>query len=165
MYDPDGRVQGNLGGSYENVAVIPNASGEGSRIWGDAVFDVATLQSTEEGREVLRRIEEGLPISMSTGLYVDLVETPSAETYNFICVWMMADHLALLPEGVEPASTTEQGTGMFVAHRRDKPVTMKMLAANMSQGGVPPLGGAPARGAPARRGVDIPFGRRHKGVQ
>lgn len=137
QYDPDGRVFGFLGGSFENVTIIENKNGDGSRIWGDAVFDRETLNSTEGGRETLSRIEKGKPISMSTGLYVDVVSTPTADGYDFDCVWMRADHLALLPPGVKPASTTKQGTGMFVAQRKE-PVKMKMLACNLDATDIPP---------------------------
>ena len=131
---PDGRVFGNLGGSFENVTRIQN-SGDGndaekSRVWGDLVFDVETLMSTDHGREFMGRVKKKRPIGMSVGVYLDVVEKPSAADHDYEAVWMYGDHFAALRADEKPASTTKQGTGAFVNNRREV-VELKMLSCNM----------------------------------
>ena len=60
------------------------------------------------------------------------MSAPTGADYKYILVWMMLDHFAILQEGEEPASSVEDGTGMFVAARKE-PVELRMLACNMLQ--------------------------------
>ena len=131
---PDGLAMSFIGGSYENVERIQN-SGNGNdpskkRVWGDVVLDVATLRQTEHGKWVLSQIQAENPLSMSIGAYIDIVSAPTGADYKYVLVWMMMDHFAILQEGEEPASSVEDGTGMFVAARKE-PVQLRMLACNL----------------------------------
>ena len=152
--DPDGRVFGFLGGSYENVDRIKNSGNgndpEESRVWGDVVLDVATLKSTKHGKAVLAQVQRGEPIDMSIGGFIDVVQTPSDPDRDYEALWFYADHFSILPPGETPASTTEQGTGgmvaakecVFVSNKTRDSVTLRHFVCNMEQGNVPALGGA-----------------------
>ena len=143
LFDPDGRVFGNLGGSYENVSRVKN-SGDGNdpeefRIWGDVVLDVATLKSTKHGKAVLAQVQRQEPIDMSVGLYLNVVQTPSDPDKDYDATWIYADHFSILPPGETPASTTEQGTGgfvknaemVFISNKTRDEVTLKCFVTNV----------------------------------
>ena len=145
LWDPDGRVFGNIGGSYENVDRVRN-SGDGndpakSRIWGDVVLDVATLKSTKHGRAVLAMVQAEEPIPMSIGGYLDVIQTPSDPDKDYDALWFYADHFAIVPPDETPASTTDEGTGGFVrncdfvSNRTREAVTLQSFTCNMAQDG------------------------------
>ena len=135
---PDGQAKSYIGGSYENVERRKNSGakndGDKMRVWGDAVFDVTMIQATPNGPETLARIAAKKPIGMSIGIYLDVVAKPNATDHDYEALWIQMDHFAVLPEGVKPASTTKQGTGMFVPNRvvGGNPTQLRMLTCNMA---------------------------------
>ena len=148
---PDGRVFGNLGGSFENVDRIKNSGNgndpEKSRVWGDLVFDIATLMSTEHGQEFMGRVKKKRPIGMSVGVFLDVAQTPSNPNTDYVALWMYGDHFAALRADEKPASTTKQGTGAFVNNRRES-VELKMFSCNLNATDSPVFPTAGAHPAP-----------------
>ena len=137
----EGLAVGYMGGHMENCAWV-NEDDSG-RVKGDIVFDVKKLKAEKHGRETFARLEKGDEIETSTGLYLDIASTKDdSDGAKFECMWMMCDHNAILPPGVEPAASTESGTGVYVNAKTGEGETLRVFMANMANPDIPELGSA-----------------------
>ena len=137
----EGLAVGYMGGHMENCAWV-NEDDSG-RVKGDIVFDVKKLRAEKHGRETMARLEKGDAIETSTGLYLDIASTKDdSDGAKFECLWMMCDHNAILPPGVEPAASTESGTGVYVNAKTGEGETLRVFMANMANPDIPELGSA-----------------------
>lgn len=86
---------------------------EGDRVFADKVIDVEFAQNSENGRKLLAAIDEGKPISTSTGLLMQREPAPEGADYKWVGNSFAFDHDAwLLNEA--PAIGTDAGVGVFV---------------------------------------------------
>jgi hypothetical protein len=86
---------------------------EGDRVFADKVIDVEFAQNSENGRKLLAAINEGEPISTSTGLLMQREPAPEGADYEWVGNSFVFDHDAwLLNEA--PAIGTDAGVGVFV---------------------------------------------------
>lgn len=137
----EGLAVGYMGGHMENCAWVNEE--DSGRVKGDIVFDVKKLKAEKHGRETFARLEKGDEIETSTGLYLDIASTKDdSDGAKFECMWMMCDHNAILPPGVEPAASTESGTGVYVNSKTGEGETLRVFMANMANPDIPELGGA-----------------------
>ena len=101
------------------------------------------LKAEKHGRETFARLEKGDPIETSTGLVLDIVSTKDdVGNAKFDCVWCWCDHNAILPPGVEPAASTESGTGVYVNAKTGEGESLRVFMANMANPDIPELGGS-----------------------
>jgi hypothetical protein len=106
--DPEGLAMGWIGAWNENVVR------RDGRVFMDKVIDVANAQQSEGGQRVLDAIDDGSPISTSTGLLCMMEKvTDKALNYKMIARSMVFDHDAILLDE-DPAASPEQGVGMLV---------------------------------------------------
>lgn len=89
-----------------------NPRWDGDRIAVDVVIDEARAQESEGGKRVLAAVNEGKPISTSTGLMCTL-DTVNAEDHKSVARGIVWDHIAVLMDE-KPAIGTEKGVGIFV---------------------------------------------------
>lgn len=91
-----------------------NVRRENGRVFLDKIIDVETARGSGKGRDLLAAIEQGEPISTSTGLMLTLSPAPEGTTdYDWVTNTIEADHDAILLNE-KPAASTEQGVGIFV---------------------------------------------------
>ena len=116
---PEGMVRGWFGGHLENVRQEKDKR-YGQRVWADAVIDVARAKESKMGRQVIKALEQGDPISTSIGVYC-FVDSPDKENDDYwgVAKGMWADHNAILPNE-EPAHSTDEGTGIFVNKKGER---------------------------------------------
>jgi len=86
---------------------------EGDRVFADKVIDVEFAQNSENGRKLLAAINEGKPISTSTGLLMQREPAPEGADYEWIGNSFAFDHDAILISET-PAIGTADGVGMMV---------------------------------------------------
>lgn len=86
---------------------------EGDRVFADKVIDVEYAQNSENGRKLMAAINEGKPISTSTGLLMERDPAPEGSEYQFIGRNYAYDHDAILLSET-PAISTADGVGMMV---------------------------------------------------
>lgn len=98
--------------SYHVGAHNENVRRENGRVFLDKVIDIEFAGRTEHGKALLNAIDKGEPISTSTGVYVELVES-NDPAYAHTAVNMHFDHDAILLDE-DPAATPAQGVGMLV---------------------------------------------------
>lgn len=102
-----------IGAHNENVVYSDG------RVSLDKVIDVQVANQTENGRAVLAAIEKQEPIHTSTGIFMQIEETPepvtnsAGKTYSKIAKNMMFDHDCFLLNE-EGAATPSEGVGIFV---------------------------------------------------
>lgn len=90
-----------------------NVRREGGKVYLDKIVDIEVANRTEEGRALLKAIENKEKIHTSTGLIATLSPVANAKDYDSEVVDMFFDHDAILM-GEIGAATPEQGVGMFV---------------------------------------------------
>lgn len=72
-------------------------------VWyADADINEKRLKATEQGEYFANRLDDGLPIGVSTGLFFE-ANNESGDGYDMIARNMSFDHLALLHESEQPA--------------------------------------------------------------
>lgn len=72
-------------------------------VWySDSSIDEKKLRSTEQGEYFANRLDEGLPIGLSTGLTFE-ANNESGDGYDMVARNMSFDHLAMLHESERPA--------------------------------------------------------------
>ena len=72
-------------------------------VWySDSSIDEKKLRSTEEGEYFANRLDEGLPIGLSTGLTFE-ANNESGDGYDMVARNMKFDHLAMLHDSERPA--------------------------------------------------------------
>lgn len=103
---PEGINIGWVGAHNENVRR------ENGRVFLDKVIDVQRANESDGGKAVLAAIEKGDPIHTSTGVFLELDETPG-DGYTSIARNMLFDHDAILLTG-DGAATPNEGVGMMV---------------------------------------------------
>ncbi len=107
---PEGVHQGYVG------AISYNYRMHGDRLVRDIAIDPEVANGSDKGREVLRRIEEGIDTDTSTGLLLNMEEVDGigrdGEEYHSVARNMTLDHDAILTDE-RGAATTLQGVGMF----------------------------------------------------
>jgi|TARA_R100000084_G_scaffold97923_2_gene51966 hypothetical protein len=86
---------------------------EGDRVFADKVIDVEFAQNSENGRKLLAAINEGKPISTSTGLLMQREPAPEGADYEWVGNSFAFDHDAILISET-PAIGTADGVGMMV---------------------------------------------------
>ena len=86
---------------------------EGDRIFADKVIDVEFAQNSENGRKLMAAINEGKPISTSTGLLMQREPAPEGADYEWVGNSFAFDHDAILISET-PAISTADGVGMMV---------------------------------------------------
>ena len=129
---PAGLAAHYIGAHSENVRRVPDDDGSGkSRIHSDIVIDVQRAKSTNGGKKVLDAINKGDPISTSTGLTGRLETAPESAPYSHIVRFIDFDHNAILLNE-EPASSTKEGTGIFV-NSSDEVFNVRQMIANIDQ--------------------------------
>jgi hypothetical protein len=102
------------------VGQVFNARMDGARLLMEAWIDTVKAQSTDEGRQLLERVNAGEPVEVSTGLLVVTEEEDGEyEDEPYSQVWMetFPDHLALLNDGQEGACSYARGCGLRAASR------------------------------------------------
>lgn len=104
---PEGINVGWVGAWNENVRQ------EDGRVFLDKVIDVEVANRSDEGKRVLKAIEEGKAIHTSTGLVGFLEKVKNNDDYDSIIHDMEFDHDAILLD-FKGAATPEQGVGIFV---------------------------------------------------
>ncbi len=103
---PEGINVGWVGAWNENVRQ------EDGRVFLDKIIDVEVANRSEDGKRVLKAIEEGKSIHTSTGL-VGFLEKVKNDEYDAVIHDMEFDHDAILLD-FKGAATPEQGVGIFV---------------------------------------------------
>lgn len=103
---PEGINLGWIGAWNENVRQ------EDGRVKLDKVIDVEVANRSEDGKRVLKAIEEGKPIHTSTGL-VGMIDKVNEKDHDSVIRDMVFDHDAILLD-FAGAATPEQGVGIFV---------------------------------------------------
>jgi len=86
---------------------------DGDRILAEKVVDVETAQATERGQALIKAINDGDPISTSTGLMMERDPAPEGAGYDWIGRNFVFDHDAILLNET-PAIGTAEGVGMMV---------------------------------------------------
>lgn len=86
---------------------------EGDRVFADKVIDVEFAKNSENGRKLLAAINEGKPISTSTGLLMQREPAPEGAEYEWVGNSFAFDHDAILISET-PAIGTADGVGMMV---------------------------------------------------
>ncbi len=104
---PEGINLGWIGAWNENVRQ------ENGRVFLDKVIDVEVANRSEDGKRVLKAIDEGKPIHTSTGLLGFMQKVNGQEDHDFTIHDMEFDHDAILLD-FKGAATPEQGVGIFV---------------------------------------------------
>lgn len=104
---PEGINLGWVGAWNENVRQ------ENGRVFLDKVIDVEVANRTDDGKRVLKAINEGKPIHTSTGLVGFIEKVNGKEDHDAVIHDMKFDHDAILLDFVG-AATPEQGVGIFV---------------------------------------------------
>lgn len=105
--DPEGINLGYVGAWNENVRQ------DGGRVLMDKVIDIEVANRTENGKRLLKAIENKKPIHTSTGLLAEMEDVENAEGYKRIARNMYFDHDAILLDE-EGAAKPSQGVGMMV---------------------------------------------------
>jgi hypothetical protein len=88
---------------------------DGSRLIGEFWLDEEKLNAFEEGKQIIARVEKGLPVEVSTGYFS--ATTPAAGNfkgvdYSFIDSDIHPDHIALLPDQIG-ACSIQDGCGLM----------------------------------------------------
>lgn len=113
---PQGVHQGYIG------AISYNYRMDGDRLVRDIAIDIEKASQSANGREVLRRIENGEDTDTSTGLLMYVEEVSGygrdGEPYAYVAGEMVLDHDAILLEE-RGAATSLQGVGMFANSEGD----------------------------------------------
>lgn len=104
---PEGINLGWIGAWNENVRQ------ENGRVFLDKVIDVEVANRSEEGKRVLKAIDEGKPIHTSTGLVGFVEPVKNEKDFDAVIHDMEFDHDAILLD-YKGAATPEQGVGIFV---------------------------------------------------
>jgi hypothetical protein len=104
---PEGINVGWVGAWNENVRQ------ENGRVFLDKVIDVEVANRSEDGKRVLKAIEEGKAIHTSTGLVGFLESVKNQDDHDAIIHDMEFDHDAILLD-FTGAATPDQGVGIFV---------------------------------------------------
>lgn len=104
---PEGINLGWVGAWNENVRQ------DKGRVFLDKVIDVEVANRSEEGKRVLKAIEEGKAIHTSTGLVGFIEKVNGQKDHDAIIHDMEFDHDAILLD-YAGAATPEQGVGIFV---------------------------------------------------
>lgn len=104
---PEGINLGWIGAWNENVRQ------EKGRVFLDKVIDVEVANRSEEGKRVLKAIDEGKPIHTSTGLVGFVEPVKNEKDFDAVIHDMEFDHDAILLD-YNGAATPEQGVGIFV---------------------------------------------------
>jgi hypothetical protein len=91
-------------------------------VMADLAIDPEVANNSEDGRELLRRVNSGEDIDLSTGLLLNLIEESGygsdGEEYNAIAINMVLDHIAILLN--KPgAATSLQGVGAGIYANSD----------------------------------------------
>lgn len=86
---------------------------DGDRIMAEKIVDVETAQATERGQALIKAINDGAPISTSTGLMMERDPAPEGSDYDWIGRNFVFDHDAILLNEA-PAIGTDEGVGMMV---------------------------------------------------
>ena len=89
-----------------------NPKWDGDRIAVDVVIDEARAQQSEDGKTILKLVNEGKPISTSTGLMCTL-DTVNADDHKSVARGIVWDHIAILTNE-KPAIGPDKGVGIFV---------------------------------------------------
>lgn len=105
--DPEGINIGWIGAWNENVRQ------DKGKVYLDKVIDVEIANRSDDGKRVLKAIEEGKPVHTSTGLLAHMVAVKNDKEVDFIASDIEFDHDAILLD-FTGAATPEQGVGLFV---------------------------------------------------
>ena len=131
---------GFMGGRMENVGWVREThnGNETGRVKGDMVFDVERLKESAHGRETLERLNKQEPMETSTGLFLDIQSVAEEDDgAKFEALWCSCDHNAVLPPGVEPAASIEDGTGVFVNRMTGEAAQHRCLTVHMANPDIP----------------------------
>lgn len=115
-----------------NVVADPTLHGEA---WFDLLLTAAYDERLPEEHQMTPRIEAGLPIEVSTGLYSDDREAPkdaefNGKRYTHVATNFKPDHLAVLPDKLG-ACSNEDGCGINVnGGSMNRKKTIAWLVAN-----------------------------------
>lgn len=108
----------NFHGVYNSNPTI-----EGNRVKVDKIIDVNRAKQSDEGRELLKRIEayesgKGEPISTSVGLFLHKDEAPQGKEYKWIARDIELDHDAILLNEA-PAADPTKGVGALIGNSKN----------------------------------------------
>lgn len=114
-FSPEGINVGHVGAWNRNVRI------DGNRVYVEKWLDVEVAQRTEEGRDLVSRIEglergEGEPISTSVAAFLERMEaneTQRQQGIKWVANIHRLDHDAILIDEA-PAASTKQGVGLMV---------------------------------------------------
>lgn len=104
---PEAINQFHIGAHNENARI------EGDRILADMILDVEYAKRHPDGQRLLDAINDGKPVSTSTGLMMEREDAPEGSDYQFIGRNYNWDHVAVLLDEA-PAIGTEAGIGLMV---------------------------------------------------
>lgn len=117
-------INGNYGSAEDPRSLIRHSIGafhynwrvENDRLMSDTAINPEVAKMSEDGRELLRRINEEEDVDISTGFYLDGVfdkgVSANGEDYEMTANYLILDHSAILIN--EPgAKTSSEGVGLF----------------------------------------------------
>ena len=90
-----------------------NARIDGDVVRADKLIDVQTANESERGRRLMKAINQGEPISTSTGLLMEREAAPEGSEYKWVGMNFVFDHDAILLDEAG-AIGPDQGVGMLV---------------------------------------------------
>ena len=139
------RVNGHNISAYHPLAInanniggfIQNPTMKGKDVIVDFVLDIETANNSEDGKETVRRIEEGEKIGVSTGLTIDQLTVKNGKDefgkdFSHEGVGFTFDHVAILLN--EEAAGDHAGTEMLTNSDMEEDITVinldKMMVTN-----------------------------------
>lgn len=126
---PAGLAQGYIGAHVRDCKWNKNSAGVGvGRMEGHFEIDVNVAKKTKGGKYVLDHFYNKKQLATSTALTALMETLPDGQPdgAKYEAYWIIYDHNAFMPEGVEPAASIDEGTGMF-AHRNEEMGTGPMM--------------------------------------
>lgn len=108
--------------SVVSIGVVKNAQMRAGRLVAEGWFDVATTKATDS--RTYAAIENGKPMELSTGLFLDQEPAPRGATdgkgrpYRFIARNYRPDHVAILPDQIGACSQRD-GCGLNINRVRE----------------------------------------------
>lgn len=91
-----------------------NAQMDGTRLVGEFWLDEAVLQSSDDGKNLIIKIQSQKPIEVSTGYYAESIPQAgqwNGKEYGLVDQNLHPDHIALLPDEIG-ACSVKDGCGM-----------------------------------------------------
>jgi hypothetical protein len=128
-FHPVANNKHNIGG------FIRNPRKKGKRVFTDFLIDTTVANQTEEGREVLKRIESGDKVGVSTGLTInEITEAKGSDdfgkSYNKIGAGFQFDHVAILLNDM--AAGDHAGTELVLNEDGEKIIVCELSTNELS---------------------------------